>query len=111
MIRMVFFAPYPEMLSTIQQVFSERPDHNELQYEVILDTYNNPLDNINADVAIARGFTAHAMQKKGILCAELKTPVTRQQPINAVRHAAHFLTVSGCLNKKTDIMTTKNGAV
>lgn len=72
MIRMVFFAPYPEMLSTIQQVFSERPDHNELQYEVILDTYNNPLDNINADVAIARGFTAHAMQKKGILCAELK---------------------------------------
>lgn len=72
MIRMVFFAPYPEMLPTIQQVFSERPDHNDFQYEVILDTYNNPLDNINADVAIARGFTAHAMQKKGILCAELK---------------------------------------
>lgn len=72
MIRMVFFAPYPEMLPTIQQVFSERPDQRELQYEVVLDTYNNPLDNITADVAIARGFTAHAMQKKGILCAELK---------------------------------------
>ena len=72
MIRMVFFSPYPEMLPIIQQVFSERPDQDELQYEVVLDTYNNPLNNINADVAIARGFTAHAMQKKGILCAELK---------------------------------------
>lgn len=72
MIRMVFFAPYPEILPIIQQVFSERPDRDEFRYEVIQDFFNNPLDNINADVAIARGFTAHTMQKKGIICAELK---------------------------------------
>ncbi|MBS6398133.1 MAG: sigma 54-interacting transcriptional regulator [Clostridiales bacterium] len=72
MIRLVFFAPYPEMVPTIHQVFSERPDHDDFQYEVIQDFFNNPVDNINADVAIARGFTAHSMQNKGILCAELK---------------------------------------
>lgn len=72
MIRMVFFAPYPEILPIIQQVFSERPDQKEFQYEVIQDFFNNPLENINADVAIARGFTAHTMQKKGIICTELK---------------------------------------
>lgn len=72
MIRMVFFAPYPEILPIIRQVFSERPDREEFQYEVIQDFFNNPLDNINADVAIARGFTAHSMQKKGIICTELK---------------------------------------
>ena len=72
MIRMLFFSPYPEMLPVIQQVFSERPDKDEFQYEVILDAYNNPLDNVNADVAIARGFTAHTLQKRGFLSAELK---------------------------------------
>ena len=72
MIRMVFFAPYPEILPIIRQVFSERPDQDQFQYEVIQDFFNNPLDNINADVAIARGFTAHTMQKKGIICTELK---------------------------------------
>lgn len=72
MIRMVFFAPYPEILPVIHQVLAERPDREEFQYEVILDAFNNPVDNINADVAVARGFTAHTMQKKGIICAELK---------------------------------------
>ena len=72
MIRMVFFAPYPEILPIIQQVFSERPDRDEFQYEVIQDFFNNPLENITADVAIARGFTAHSMQKKGIICTELR---------------------------------------
>ena len=72
MIRMLFFSPYPEMLPVIQQVLSERPDRDEFQYEVILDAYNNPLDNVNADVAVARGFTAHKLQKKGFLSAELK---------------------------------------
>ena len=72
MIRMVFFAPYPEILPIIQQVFSERPDRDEFQYEVIQDFFNNPLENITADVAIARGFTAHSMQKKCIICTELR---------------------------------------
>lgn len=72
MIRIVFYAPYPEMVPTIHQVFSERPDRDDFQYEVIQDFFNNPLTDINADVAIARGFTAHTMQKKGIPCAELK---------------------------------------
>ncbi|RGY97259.1 sigma 54-interacting transcriptional regulator [Clostridium sp. AM58-1XD] len=72
MIRTVFYAPYPEILPTIEQVFCERPDHGELQYQIIQDCFNNPLENIQADVVIARGFTAHAMQKLGIPCAELK---------------------------------------
>ena len=67
MIRMVFFAPYPEILPVIRQVFSERPDREEFHYEVVQDFFNNPLENINADVAIARGFTAHSMQKKCIV--------------------------------------------
>ena len=63
MIRLVFFAPYPGMQSTIRQVIAERPDHDDFQYEIIQDFFNNPLDNINADIAIARGFTAHTMQR------------------------------------------------
>jgi len=72
MIKMVFFAPYPEIRPLIQQVFDERPDKGDFEYEIIQDFFNNPLDNIDADVAVARGFTAHTMQKKGIICAELK---------------------------------------
>lgn len=72
MIRIAFYAPYPEIFPTIRQVLAERPDHGEFSYEVIQDIFNNPLDNFHADIAIARGFTAHAMQKKGILCTELK---------------------------------------
>lgn len=72
MIRIVFYAPYPEMIPIIHQVFSERPDRDEFQYEIIQDFFNNPITDINADVAIARGFTAHTMQKNGIVCAELK---------------------------------------
>ncbi|MEY8338764.1 sigma 54-interacting transcriptional regulator [Lachnospiraceae bacterium 62-35] len=72
MIHMVFYAPYPEILPTIQQVFRERPDHNELDYEVIQDFFNNPLQDVTADVIVARGFTAHTMQKRGFICAELK---------------------------------------
>lgn len=60
------------MQSTIRQVIAELPDHDDFQYEIIQDFFNNPLDNINADIAIARGFTAHTMQRKGIACAELK---------------------------------------
>ena len=72
MIKIVFFAPYPEMIPIIKQVFEDRPDKDELEYEIIQDFFNNPIDFINADVAIARGFTAHTMQSKGIVCAELK---------------------------------------
>ncbi|RGY97253.1 sigma 54-interacting transcriptional regulator [Clostridium sp. AM58-1XD] len=72
MIHMVFYAPYPEILPTIEQVFKERPDHDELDYQVIQDYFNNRLQDVSADVIIARGFTAHTMQKRGFLCAELK---------------------------------------
>lgn len=83
MIRLVFFAPYPEILPTIRQVISERPDHDDFEYEIVQDFFNNPLDNINADIAIARGFTAHTMQRKGIACAELK--VTGYDVIAAIQ--------------------------
>ena len=68
MIRLVFFAPYPGMQSTIRQVIAERPDHDDFQYEIIQDFFNNPLDNINADIAIARGFTSHHAAKRHCLC-------------------------------------------
>ena len=82
MIHMVFFAPYPEILPTIEQVFRERPDREELDYKVVLDFFNNPLQDIDADVIIARGFTAHTMEKEGFVCAELK--VTGYDVVNAI---------------------------
>ena len=72
MIRLVFYAAYPEMIPIINQVFRERPDREEFHYEVIQDVFNNPLTDIDADVVIARGFTAHSLQSRGIICAELK---------------------------------------
>lgn len=37
MIKIVFFAPYPEMIPVIEQVFRERPESEEIRYEVIQD--------------------------------------------------------------------------
>lgn len=39
MIRLVFFAPYPEILPTIRQVISERPDHDDFEYEIVQDFF------------------------------------------------------------------------
>ena len=55
MIHMIFYAPYPQIVPLIKQVFQERPDCNELEYEIVQDFYNNPLQDLNADVVIARG--------------------------------------------------------
>lgn len=73
MIKIVFFAPYPDILPVIRQVFRERPESEAIQYEVIQDFYNNSLDRVEADVIIARGFTAHTLKRKNIPCAELKS--------------------------------------
>ncbi len=73
MIKIVFFAPYPEMIPVIEQVFRERPESEEIEYEVIQDFFNNRLDSVDADAVIARGFTAHTLKKKKIPCAELKS--------------------------------------
>lgn len=73
MIHILFYAPYPASKKTIEAAFQERPDHDEITYEVVQDTYNNPLESIQADAVISRGFTAHTMQKLNIPCAELKT--------------------------------------
>ena len=59
MIKIVFFAPYPDILPVIEQVFRERPESEAIQYEVVQDFYNNRLEQVEADVVIARGFTAH----------------------------------------------------
>ena len=71
MIRIVFFAPYPSIFSDIRKVFQARPDRDELEYEICQDIPGNPLENLNADIIIARGFTAMSLQKAGIPCAEL----------------------------------------
>lgn len=72
MIHMIFFAPYPQIVPLINRVFQERPDRNEIQYEIIQDFYNNPLCDLKADVVIARGFSALTMKQRGYICAELK---------------------------------------
>ena len=84
MIRMVFFTPYPEILPTIEQVFRERPDRDELEYKVIQNPSNPPLQTAaaDADVVIARGFTARTMEELGFVCAELK--VTGLDLVSAV---------------------------
>lgn len=73
MIHILFYAPYPASKTTIEEVFLERPDQDEITYEVVHDTFNNPLESIQADAVISRGFTAHAMEKLNIPYAELKT--------------------------------------
>ena len=72
MIHMIFYAPYPQIVPLIKQVFQERPDCDELEYEIVQDFYNNPLQDLNADVVIARGFSALTMKQRGYICAELK---------------------------------------
>lgn len=72
MIHMIFYAPYPQIVPLINQVFQERPDRNEIEYEIVQDFYNNPLQDLNADVVIARGFSALTMKQRGYICAELK---------------------------------------
>ena len=37
MIKIVFFAPYPDILPVIEQVFRERPESEAIRYEVIQD--------------------------------------------------------------------------
>lgn len=73
LLHLVFFTPYPSLHTTIEQVFKERPDHDQFIYEIRPDSMNNPLNSLQADVVIARGFTAHALKCLDIPCAELKT--------------------------------------
>lgn len=72
MIHLIFYAPYPQIVPLIKQVFQERPDCDELEYEIVQDFYNNPLQDLNTDVVIARGFSALTMKQRGYICAELK---------------------------------------
>ena len=72
MIRIVFYAPYPEIFSDIRRTFDDRPDRDEFEYEIRQDYANNPLKDLHADIIIARGFTARALKKSGALCTELQ---------------------------------------
>ena len=73
MVKLVFFAPYPNILPVIQRVISERPESKDIQYQVVQDYYNNKLEHVDGDVIIARGFTAHTLKRRNIPCVELKT--------------------------------------
>ena len=73
MVKLVFFAPYPNILPVIQRVIGERPESRDIQYRVVQDYYNNKLEHVEADVIIARGFTAHTLKRRKIPCVELKT--------------------------------------
>ncbi|MDD2971022.1 MAG: sigma 54-interacting transcriptional regulator [Lachnospiraceae bacterium] len=72
MTHILFFAPYPNCISTIEEVLKERSQKNQFTYEVLLDQFDNKLESIYADTIIARGFTAQSMRKLDIPCAELK---------------------------------------
>lgn len=72
MIHMIFYAPYPQIVPLIEQVLNERPDREEITCNIVQDFYNNPLHDLNADVVIARGFTALTVKQRGYICAELK---------------------------------------
>lgn len=74
MIHIVFFSPYPELSNVIEQVFRERPDKDGLTYEIILDSFNNTLQQgCHGDVIISRGFTAGMLKGTSLPNAELKT--------------------------------------
>lgn len=71
MYHITFLAPYPDCIPLIEQVFRERPDREQIEYEIVPDYYNNQLDQVHGEVIISRGFTAHTMQRLQILGAEL----------------------------------------
>ena len=50
MVKLVFFAPYPNILPVIQRVISERPESKDIQYQVVQDYYNNKLEHVDGDV-------------------------------------------------------------
>ena len=81
--KIVFFAPYPALRPVIEQVFRDRPDRDEINYQIYQDFFQNSFEYIDADVVIARGFSAHSLQKRGVLFAELK--VSGYDVIEAVR--------------------------
>ena len=72
MIRIAFFAPYPQIFSEIRRAFDDRPDRSEFEYEIRQDFANNPLKGLDADMIIARGFTARALERAGIPCTEIQ---------------------------------------
>ena len=66
MVKLVFFAPYPNILPVIQRVIGERPESRDIQYRVVQDYYNNKLEHVEADVIIApsiTGFTTQMLSK------------------------------------------------
>lgn len=72
MIKIVFFAPYPQIFQDIRRAFDDRPDRDEFEYEIRQDITNNPLTDLDADIIIARGFTARSLQRAGFPCTELQ---------------------------------------
>ena len=58
MIHMIFYAPIPQIVPLIKQVFQERPDCDELEYEIVQDFYNNPLP----------GFERRCRDRPRLLC-------------------------------------------
>ena len=54
MIKIVFFAPYPQIFQDIRRAFDDRPDRDEFEYEIRQDITNNPLTDLDADIIIAR---------------------------------------------------------
>lgn len=71
MYHITFLAPYPGCIPLIEQVFQERPDRDQIQYEILPDYYNNQLEHVTGEAIISRGFTAHTMKRLNIPGAEL----------------------------------------
>ena len=72
MIKIVFFAPYPQIFPDIRRAFDDRPDRDEFEYEIRQDITNNPLEDLEADIIVARGFTARSLRRAGLPCTELQ---------------------------------------
>ena len=102
MIHIVFYAPYPGMNETIDEVFSQRSDRKSLSYEIILDQFNNPLKNsTHGDVIISRGFTATSLKKTELTSVELT--ISGYDVIKAVdkclrKHPCKKIAVVGAFN-------------
>ena len=69
--KIMFFAPYPEMKEIITQTFESRPDRDQFEYEIDVDSFPLIPDHIDADVLIVRGFAAYEAKKRNLPCAEL----------------------------------------
>ncbi len=72
MIRITFIVPYQGMEKIVQETFANHPDRGEITHSIYVRTFGE-LDTVDldADIVIARGFTARALKNLSVPFIEI----------------------------------------